>query len=147
MYIDSVNVGPTCTALDGWIEYCVSHALRNVLACSNRDGETVDGRVVDSLAPDVVIARFINGTASSIFSSTLRISDMINLISISFWARALDDKAPLWASSSADAAFSSRRASDCMSCLIVFVRETADSSDVFPLAAINSIMSIAGEMT
>ena len=44
----------------------MSPVVRNVLACSRRDGDTVDGKLVDSLAPEVVIARFINGTASSI---------------------------------------------------------------------------------
>lgn len=56
------------------MEYWVSHAVRKVLACSKRDGETVDGKLVDRLAPDVVIAKFISGTASSILSRTFLMS-------------------------------------------------------------------------
>ena len=39
----------------------MSPAVRKVLACSSLDGDTDAGRVVDSLAPDVVIARLIKG--------------------------------------------------------------------------------------
>lgn len=66
MYTDSVNVGPICTGCDGDMEYCVSPLVKNVLAWSNRDGDTVEGRDVDKLAPEVVMARLISGTASSI---------------------------------------------------------------------------------
>jgi hypothetical protein len=147
MYMDKVKVGPACTARGADIEYWVSHVDRKVLACSNRDGDTVDGKVVDRLAPDVVIARFIRGTASSIRSRTLVMSWMINLISASLWARTWAEVAPVLASSSAVAALSKRRARDWMSNLRDFVNETADSRDVLPRAAINSIMSIAGAIT
>lgn len=70
MYIESVNVGPIWTDAEGEIEYCVSPAVRKVLACSSRDGETVDGRLVDRLAPEAVMARLMRGTASSIRSSS-----------------------------------------------------------------------------
>lgn len=64
--------------------YCVSPAVRNVLACSNLDGDTVEGKFVDNLAPDVVIAKFISGTASSIRTKSLLISLIIDFISASF---------------------------------------------------------------
>lgn len=70
MYIESVNVGPIWTDAEGEIEYCVSPAVRKVLACSSRDGETVEGRFVDRLAPEAVMARLMKGTASSIRSSS-----------------------------------------------------------------------------
>ena len=54
-------------------EYCVSPAVTKVLACSSREGEIVAGRVVERLAPEVVIARFISGTASSIWLSSFLI--------------------------------------------------------------------------
>ena len=44
----------------------MSAAVRKVLACNSRDGETVAGSVVERLAPEVVIARLMRGTASSI---------------------------------------------------------------------------------
>jgi hypothetical protein len=63
------------------MEYCVSPAVRNVLACSNLDGDIVEGRLVDSFAPEVVMAKFISGTASSIRTRSLFISWMIRMIS------------------------------------------------------------------
>jgi hypothetical protein len=119
--------------------------VRKVLACNNRDGETVDGKVVDKLAPDVVIARFMSGTASSIRSRTFLISWIMRLISASFSARALTEMPPLRANSSAVAAFSSRRARFWMSYLRDLVRDTADSNDVLPRAAL-SLSDIAFEI-
>jgi hypothetical protein len=147
MYMDKVNVGPTCTAREADMQYCVSPVDRKVLACSNRDGDTVDGNVVDKLAPDVVIARFIKGTASSMRARSLVMSWMMNLISASFRARTWAEVASVLARSSAVAALSKRRARDWMSNLRDLVKETADSREVLPRAAINSIMSIAGEIT
>lgn len=66
MYIDKVNEGPIWTGFEGSIEYCVSPAVRNVLACSSLDGDTVVGKLDDRLVPEAVIARLISGTASSI---------------------------------------------------------------------------------
>lgn len=90
------------------MEYCVSPAVKNVLACNNRDGETVDGSVVDSLAPDVVIARLMNGTASSIRSINFLMAWIISLISTSFCAFVLVDAPPRRAISSAAAALAKR---------------------------------------
>jgi len=59
------------------MEYCVSPAVRNVLACNNLDGETEAGRVVERLAPEVVMARLMRGTASSIRSRSFRVSRTI----------------------------------------------------------------------
>jgi hypothetical protein len=67
----------------------VSPAVRKVLACSSLDGDTDAGRVVDSLAPDVVIARLMRGTASSMRVSSLRMSCTICRISKAWDARAL----------------------------------------------------------
>ena len=84
MYIERVNVGPICTACVGSNEYCVSPAVKNVLACKSREGDMLAGRFVERLAPEVVIARLIRGTASSIRLSKLRISCIISLSSMSF---------------------------------------------------------------
>ena len=46
--------------------YWASPAVRKVLACSSLEGETVEGKVEDRLAPEAVMARFMRGTASSI---------------------------------------------------------------------------------
>lgn len=70
IYIESVKVGPIWTDAEGEIEYCVSPAVRKVLACRSRDGDTVDGRLVDRLAPEAVMARLMSGTASSIRSNS-----------------------------------------------------------------------------
>lgn len=64
------------------MEYWVSPAVRKVLDCKSREGETVDGRFVDNFAPEVVMARFISGTASSILVSNLLMSLMMCLISV-----------------------------------------------------------------
>jgi hypothetical protein len=45
-----------------------------VLACNSLDGDTEAGSLVDRLAPDVVMARFMRGTASSILVSSFRMS-------------------------------------------------------------------------
>ena len=71
MYMDNVKTGPIWTAEEPNSPYCVSPAVRKVLACSSREGETVFGRLEDKLAPDAVMARLIKGTASSIRSSSL----------------------------------------------------------------------------
>ena len=60
--------------------------MRNVLAWSSRDGDTVAGKLVDNLAPEVVMARFISGTASSIRANSFLISLIISLISFSLFA-------------------------------------------------------------
>lgn len=67
----------------------MSPAVKNVLACSNRDGETVEGNVVDSLAPEVVMARLMSGTASSMRSRSVLISFMTEFISASSCTRRL----------------------------------------------------------
>jgi hypothetical protein len=59
------------------MEYCVSPAVRNVLACNSLDGETEAGSVVERLAPEVVMARLIRGTASSIRSRSFPMSRTI----------------------------------------------------------------------
>ena len=84
MYKERVKVGPICWALGFDAQYCISPEVRKVLACRSRDGDTVAGRVVERLVPDVVIARFMSGTASSIRSSNLFISSMMILSSASF---------------------------------------------------------------
>ena len=66
------------------MEYWVSPAVRKVLACSSREGETVEGKFVERLAPDVVIARLMSGTASSIRVRSLRMSWTIKFSSCSF---------------------------------------------------------------
>jgi len=81
MYIDSVNVGPIWTGWSGIAAYCASPAVKNVLDCNSLDGDTVDGRVEERLAPEAVIARLINGTASSMRLSSFRMADMICLSS------------------------------------------------------------------
>jgi len=65
MYSDNVKADPTCVGDPEFILYCVSPAVRSVLACNNLEGDTEAGSVVDKLAPDVVIARLMSGTASS----------------------------------------------------------------------------------
>lgn len=57
--------------------YCESPAVKNVLACSKRDGETVEGRFDERLAPDAVMARLMSGTASSMRAKSLRIANII----------------------------------------------------------------------
>lgn len=138
IYIDNVKVGPTWVACPGDMKYWVSPAVRKVLAWSRRDGETVDGKFVDRLAPDVVIARLIRGTASSSRFRSFSISRIMSLISASFWLPDQDES--FWAAfrevSSADAALARRCPRDWMSHLIDFVSETADSREVFPRAAL-----------
>lgn len=147
------------------MEYWVSPAVRKVLACKRREGETVDGKLVDNLAPEVVMARFISGTASSIRVSSRLISLMMSFICISVLSRFLDERVPLRMDSSDAAAFANRCPSAWMPHRRDLVRATADSRDVFPRAAledsetpcnvpssfdsthINSIMSMDGEMT
>ena len=82
--------------------------MRKVLACSNRDGDTVDGKLVDNFAPDVVMAKFISGTASSMRSKSLLISLIMSLICASFWDLSVGDLPPLRISSSDAAAVASR---------------------------------------
>ena len=85
MYKERVNVGPIWTKGEAELEYAVSPAVRNVLAWSSREGEIVVGRDVDKLAPEVVMARLISGTASSILLNTFRIWITILFSSSSFW--------------------------------------------------------------
>src|ERR1700694_1385098 len=80
------------------------------------------------------MARFISGTASSILSRSLFISPIMRRISASWWIRVF-----IWVllrrdASSAFAAFARRRARDCISQRRALVKDTADSSDVLPLA-------------
>ena len=82
--------------------------MRKVLACSNRDGDTVDGKLVDSFAPDVVMAKFISGTASSMRTKSLLISLIMSLICASFWDLSEGDLPPFRISSSDAAAVASR---------------------------------------
>lgn len=117
--------------------YWESPAVKKVLDCNSREGETVDGRLVDNFAPDVVIARFINGTASSILVSSFFMSLMISLISVTFCIPPFPELDALRFDSSAAAAFASRCPRACISHLRDFVRATADSSDVFPRAALH----------
>lgn len=90
------------------MEYCVSPAVRKVLACRSRDGDTVDGKFVDNLAPDVVMARFMSGTASSIRARRFLMSLMMNLISASLFGRSFKDLDPFLMASSDAAAFANR---------------------------------------
>ena len=111
MYIESVKVGPICTAWGATecdMEYWVSPAVKKVLACKSLEGDTVDGRFVDNLAPEVVMARFMSGTASSIRASRFLISMMMNLISASLCGRSFGDLKPLLMASSEAAAFANR---------------------------------------
>ena len=123
------------------MEYWVSPAVRKVLACRSREGETVEGRFVDNFAPDVVIARFIKGTASSMRVKRFLMSLMMNLISASLLGRCLDDLDPERLASSRAAAFAKRCPRAWMSHLSDFVRATADSRDVFPRAALRRLVS------
>lgn len=63
---------------------------------------------------------------------------MMSLISASFWERLREDFAPFLISSSEAAAFASRWPRAWISHRRDFVKETADSSDVFPRAALGS---------
>ena len=105
-----------------------------VLACNILEGDTPAGRFVDRLAPDVVIAKLISGIASSIRASNFRISAMIWRISNSCAAR-VDALVLLFRdNSSVLAALERRVPRDCISQRRSFVKVTADSKDVFPLA-------------
>lgn len=115
------------------MEYCVSPAVRKVLACSSLDGDTDAGSVVDSFAPDVVMARLIRGTASSMRVSSPRISRAICWISTACAARDFPFVLLLRNNSSALAAFSSRMPRDWISQRRALVKVTADSKVVFPL--------------
>lgn len=126
--------GPICIDALGFIEYWVSPAVRNVLACNSLDGETVEGSAVESLAPEVVIARLIRGTASSMRVRSFRISCTIKRISRVCAARDLALLLLRRDSSSAAAAFASRTPRDWISQRRAFVNVTADSSVVLPLA-------------
>lgn len=121
----------------------MSPAVRKVLACNNLDGDTVAGRLVDSLAPDVVMAKFISGTASSIRVRSLLMSLTMSLISASLRERSLGDFAPFRSNSSEAAAFANRCPRACISNRSVFVSETADSKDVLPLAALRMIRKVS----
>lgn len=116
----------------------MSPAVRNVLAWRSRDGETEAGRLVDSFAPEVVIARFMSGTASSIRIKSLLISLIMSLIS-SLGGRCFAGLAPLRRNSSNVAALDNRCPRACMSHLSDFVRLTADSNDVLPRAALDCL--------
>jgi len=72
----------------------------------------VAGSVVDKLTPEVVIAKLINGTASSIRSSNFLISEIMNFSSSSFCARDFAFELPRRASSSSPTAFASRTPRD-----------------------------------
>ena len=61
-----MNTGPIWTALELRIAYWESPAVKNVLACSRREGETVAGKLDERFAPEAVIAKLISGTESSI---------------------------------------------------------------------------------
>lgn len=93
---------------EGETEYWESPAVRKVLACSSREGDTVDGRLEERLAPEAVIARLMSGTASSIRFNNLLISAMIRLSSTSCCALFFDFEVLLRTSSSALAAAARR---------------------------------------
>lgn len=124
----------------------MSPVVRKVLACRSLDGDTEGGRVVERLAPEVVMARLMSGTASSIRASINLIPSTICRISVSCAVRDFVRSLFFLDFSSALAAFSSRTPSDWISHRSFFVRVTADSRVVFPLADISSIRSIAGEI-
>lgn len=138
MYMDSVNVGPIWTAwdCDCDIAYWVSPAVRNVLAWRSREGDTVAGKLVDSFAPDVVMARFMSGTASSMRTSKALISSTMCLISAWIWERSCGDLDPFFSFSSDAAALPIRCPRAWISQRRDFVRATADSSEVLPRAAL-----------
>ena len=75
--MDNVNVGPIWTGRSGVTAYCESPAVKNVLACNSLEGDTVDGRVEERLAPEAVIARLMSGTASSMRFSSFRMAEII----------------------------------------------------------------------
>lgn len=129
-----MNVGPIWTAAEGDIAYCVSPAVRKVLACSSREGDTVVGRLEERLAPEAVIARLINGTASSIRLSSFRIAWIIFFSSNAFCALLGAFDPPLRVDSSALAAEARRCPSVWISHRRDLVSDTADSSDVLPRA-------------
>jgi hypothetical protein len=117
----------------------VSPAVRKVLACNNLEGDTEAGRVVDRLAPEVVIARLMRGTASSIRMRSLRMSWAICRISTVCAALDLALLLFLLDDSSALAAFSSRVPRDWMSQRRALVSVTADSKVVLPLAELEFV--------
>lgn len=65
----------------------MSPAVRNVLACNNRDGEMVAGSEVVRVAPDMDMAKVKKGTLSSIFVMSFLMSWMMRRISFSCAAR------------------------------------------------------------
>jgi hypothetical protein len=108
--------------------------VRKVLACSNLDGDTEAGRVVDKLAPEVVMARLMRGTASSMRTSSFLMSWTIRRVSSSCAARDVDLVLFRLDDSSAAAAFERRSPRDWISHRRALVRVTADSRVVLPLA-------------
>lgn len=116
----------------------MSPAVRNVLACRSRDGDTVDGKLVDSFAPEVVMAKFMSGTASSIRVRSFLMSLIMNLISASLRSRAFGDPEVLRTDSSDAAALANRCPRAWISHLRDFVRATADSREVLPRAALRA---------
>ena len=143
--MDNVNVGPICTGWSGFAAYCASPAVKKVLACNSLEGDTVDGKVDDRLAPEAVIARLISGTASSIRPNSLRIAEMICFSSKrnSFLSLALELFRCM--SSSAFAAAARRCPRDWISQRRDLVRETADSSEVFPRAELRRGSEVVSE--
>lgn len=108
MYRDKVKVGPIWTDLVGDMEYCVSPAVTKVLAWRRRDGDTVAGNWVERLAPDVVMARLMSGTASSILVRSFLICLIIACSSSTFRAFDCAFELPFRARSSWFAAMASR---------------------------------------
>lgn len=111
------------------------------------------------------MARFMSGTASSMRASNALMSLMTSFICALIPTPSLDEPGPFRNDSSEAAAFANLCPSAWISHLRDLVKATADSRDVFPLAAlgivnlrsmpisnfwlayINSIMSIDGDMT
>lgn len=58
-----MNVVPICDGEKGLWLYIASPVVRSVEAWSNLDGDTDCGIVVDSVTPEAVTAKDINGTA------------------------------------------------------------------------------------
>ena len=99
----------------------------------------MDGRLVERLAPEAVIARLIKGTASSMRTNNLRIACTIRLSSISCCALFEAFELSLRSNSSALAADASRCPRFWISQRRDLVRETADSRDVLPRAELTLI--------
>lgn len=123
------NDGPICVSFR--VSNLASPACKAEDACKSLEGDTVLGSEADKLAPLVVSARLINGTASSIRASRDFMSSTILF-------------APSLSPSTGAVSSFIRLPKSLMSFLRDTVSCTVLSSVVFPRAAIISMRSIAG---